>query len=319
MDLRRWTHIVALADRRSFVAAAEQVHLSQPALSRSIQAAESELGLALFERRSSAVVPTPAGEFVIARARQLVFDGRCLHRDIDLYRNRSLGDVAFGVGPYPAATFLTPLLAALHREHPGVDMRVEISNWQLLVKRLLDEDIEFFVADTRDLPLDRRLAIRPLRREAAGLYVRAGHPLDGRAAPSLKTVWTYGIASVRLPVPVRAALASLLGIADQGELAVALECDDLQVLKTAVLGCDLVLGAPHAAVRDELDAGRLRALPVAGLPPLSSETGVVTLRGRTPSPMAERVIEQLPIAASADSSKAAVRGAAKRRAGRRGA
>ena len=76
MDLKRWTHIVAVADRRSFIRAAEQVHLSQPALTRSIQAAEAELGLLLFDRGTQEVVPTPAGEFIVARARQLVFDNR---------------------------------------------------------------------------------------------------------------------------------------------------------------------------------------------------------------------------------------------------
>ena len=124
MDLRRWAHIVAVADCRSFVRAAEQVHLSQPALTRSIQAAEAELGLLLFDRRSNDVAPTPAGEFVVARARQLVFDSRCVERDVDLYRDRRLGDVAFGAGPIPAATFLAPLLVKLQRQHPTIAVRV---------------------------------------------------------------------------------------------------------------------------------------------------------------------------------------------------
>ena len=172
MDLRRWTHVVAVADRRSFVRAAEQVHLSQPALTRSVQAAESELGMRLFDRGTGDVTVTPAGEFVIARARRLIFDSRCLARDVELYRNRGLGDTAFGVGPYPAATFLPPLLARLRREHPGVNLRVEINNWQLLLQRLLEEDIEFFVADTRDLPANPLLQLDLLLREPGGFYVR---------------------------------------------------------------------------------------------------------------------------------------------------
>src|SRR5690349_2634605 len=177
MDLKRWTHIVAVADRRSFIRAAEQVHLSQPALTRSIQAAESELGLRLFDRGRQAVVPTPAGEFVIARARQLVFNSRCLERDVALYAKRGLGDTAFGAGPFPAATFLPRLLAAVRRDFPGINLRVEISNWDLLLKRLLEEDIGFFVADSRDLPPHPGIQVRALRREPGGFYVRAAHPL----------------------------------------------------------------------------------------------------------------------------------------------
>jgi len=297
MDLKRWTHIVAVADRRSFARAAEQVNLSQPALTRSIQAAEAELGLRLFDRGTLEVATTPAGEFVVARARQLVFNSRCLERDVALFRNRGLGDTAFGVGPFPAATFLSPLLAGVRREFPGIKLRVEVSNWQLLLKRLLEEDIEFFVADTRDLPANDLLQVRPLRHEPGGFYVRPGHPLAGRKPVSLQQVWGHGVASVRLPEGVRTVIARLLAEDGSIEASVALECDDVQTLKNVALACDLVLAAPHAAVEQEVTAGTLHALVVAGLPPLYSDMGVVTLRGRTPSPMADLIIRRLPSSA----------------------
>ena len=296
MDLKRWAHIVAVADRRSFIRAAEQVHLSQPALTRSIQAAEAELGLQLFDRGTQEVVATPAGEFIVARARQLLFDSRCLQRDVELYRSRGLGDTAFGVGPFPAATFLSPLLAALRREFPGIQLRVEISNWQLLLKRLVEEDVEFFVADTRDLPADPGLQVRALRHEPGHFYVRAGHPLTACKSVTLPQAWTHGVLSVRLPADVRAVVSRLLGLASPDALSPALECDDVEILKKVALGCDSVLTAPHAAVAQEVEAGTLHALKVTGLPPLSAQMGVVTLRGRTPSPMAELIMGRLPMA-----------------------
>ena len=192
MDLKRLSHIVALAELRNFARAAEHVSLSQPALTRSIQAAEAEFDMRLFDRGPE-VTPTPAGEFVLERARQLVFDGRCLKRDVDLYRRNQLGDTAFGAGAFPAGTFLAPLLAEMRREFSGVNLRVEVSNCTLLLKRLLDEDIEFIVADTEELPSDKALSIELLRREAAAFYVRAGHPLDGRRSVSLHEAWGYGI------------------------------------------------------------------------------------------------------------------------------
>jgi DNA-binding transcriptional LysR family regulator len=296
MDLKRWNHIVAVAERRSFARAAEQVHLSQPALTRSIQAAEAELGLRLFDRGSTEVKPTPAGEFVVERARQLVFNSHCLERDVALFAHRGLGDTAFGVGPFPAATLLPSLLAALRREFPAVNLRVEVSNWQLLLSRLREEDIEFFVADTRDLPPDPLLLLRPLRPEPGGFYVHPAHPLAAADTVTLTQIWAFGVATVRLPQGVRAALAGLLGLASAASLPLALECDHVELLKAVALGCDTVLAAPHAAVVAEVAAGALRPLVVPGLPPLASSVGVVTLRGRTPSPMAELVIQRLPAA-----------------------
>ena len=293
MDLRRLAHIVALAERRNFARASEQVNLSQPALTRSIQAAEAELGMRLFDRGGARVTPTPAGEFIVERARRLVFDGRCLKRDAELYRDRKLGDTAFGIGPFPAATLLAALLVALRRDFPQVKLRVEVSNWELLLGQLHDENIELFVADTRELPHDPRIAVKALRREAAGFYVRGGHPLARRRSVGLRELWTHGVASVRLPKSVGAALARLLELPPQASLPIALQCDDVEVLKKTALGSDVVLGAPHAAVEAELGSGALRKLRVNGLPPLFSNMGIVTLRGRTPSPMAEEIMSRL--------------------------
>jgi DNA-binding transcriptional LysR family regulator len=80
------------------------------------------------------------------------------------------------------------------------------------------------------------------------------------------------------------------------QLSVALECDEVDVLKDVALASDAVLAAPHAAVEQEIAAGTLVALSVAGLSALYSEMGVVTLRGRTPSPMAELIMNRLPSA-----------------------
>jgi len=294
MDLRRWAHVVAVADRRSFVRAAEQVHLSQPALTRSIQAAEAELGLLLFDRKGGEVVPTPAGNFVVERARQLVFNSHCLERDVALYRSHGLGDTAFGVGPIPAITFLPGLLSDLRREYPAINLRVEVSNWQLLLKRLREEDIEFYVADTTELPADPLLQLRPIRPQPGGFYVRAGHPLAEAGPVSLQEAWSYGALAIRVPTGVRSIIARMLDLSSVDQLKVALECDDANLLTRVALGSDSVLVAAHAAVAAEVAEGRLKLLEIRDLPLLQARAGVVTLRGRTPSPMAELIISRLP-------------------------
>jgi DNA-binding transcriptional LysR family regulator len=149
------------------------------------------------------------------------------------------------------------------------------------------------VAETRDLPLNPRVQVRALRREAGGFYVRAAHPLARRRQVTLAQVWEHGVASVRLPDGVRTALAKLLGIEQGADVPLALECDDMAVLKTVALATDTVLGAPHSAVVDEVAAKSVKLLAITGLPALHSEMGIVTLRGRTPSPMAELVMSRL--------------------------
>jgi DNA-binding transcriptional LysR family regulator len=247
----------------------------------------------LFDRGPAEVTPTPAGELVIERARRLVFDERCLKRDVELYRERKLGDTAFGVGPYPASTFLAALLAEMRREFAQINLRVQIGNWELLLDRLLVEDIEFFVADTRELPPDPRIDVKAYRREPAGFYVRAGHPLARRRSVKPVELWQHGVVSVRLPKLVGTALSRLLGLGADAMPPLALECDDVELLKKTALASDAVLGAPHVSVQGDVRSGALVKLPVAGLPPLYSMMGIVTLRGRTPSPMAETILHRL--------------------------
>ena len=289
MDLRHLNHLVALADERHFARAAARVHLSQPAFSRSIQTIEHNLGMRLFDRESGDVRPTPAGIFLIERARRLLFDARCVQRDVELYRGGQLGDTAFGVGPFPAATLVQRVLPELRLRHPKVCIRVQVSNWELLMDRLRKEDIEFFVADVRSFPDKAGLNLESLGRQSGRFYVRAEHP---QVAPcSLAELWAYGVAATRLPAGVKVALGQLLGLPKGQEPELALECDDAQILRSVALATDTVLATTDAAARASVEAGSLRALDVTNLPPLFAEMGIVSLRNRTPSPMAQLAIE----------------------------
>ena len=289
MDLKRLSHLVALADERHFARAAERVHLSQPAFSRSIQSIERDVGMRLFDRETGDVKPTPAGTFLVERARRLLFDARSLQRDAALYRDSQLGDTAFGAGPFPAATIMPLVVAALRKQYPGVSLRLAMNNWELLHERLLAEDIEFFVADVRDVPADPKIEISSIGRQPAHLYARNGHPLAGRRC-TFAQVWHCGFAATRLPKPMQALLARLIGLPPGQEPALAVECDDVSLLRTLALATDTVIGAPEAWLRDDVRAGALVRLDVEDVPDVYSEMGIVTLVNRTPSPMAQRAM-----------------------------
>lgn len=290
MDLKRLSHLLALADERHFGRAAERVHLSQPALSRSIQALESETGQRLFDRDTGDVRPTPAGEFLIERARRLLFDARSLERDMALYSDRQLGSLAFGVGPFPAAMLMHQVVPRLRLDHPAVTLRVEVNNWQILEARLRAEAIEFFVADIRNFTTESDLLIRSLGQVSAGFFVRPEHPLAGRKV-AMGELEGYGIATTRLPEVVKLETARTLGISTRQALPIVLECDDVALLKTVAGSTDTILGVIHGAVAEDIRVARLIELHVVDRPGFHSEIGVVSLQGRSLSPTALCVIE----------------------------
>ena len=110
MDLKRMSHIVAVAGARNLARTAEQVHLSQPALTRSVQAAKAEFGLRLFDMTPGS--RRPSGAFVLERARDC-WSSRPRSNATWTCSAPGNGRHRFRRRLFPAGTFLAPLLADL--------------------------------------------------------------------------------------------------------------------------------------------------------------------------------------------------------------
>lgn len=297
INLNQFNHLVALAEERHFARAAARMHLSQPAFSRSIQTVESKVGLRLFDRERGEVKLTPAGEFIIEKTRRLLFDARCLERDIELYRQGELGDCAFGLGPFPAATMLQEVVVMLRKKHPHVSIRVEIDNWEQLLQSLKKEEIEFFVAATADIKQTTALLISPFMRQRVSLYVRENHPLRG-VSTTLGEVWDYGIAATKLTPALKKILFQNFGMTQETEFKLALQCDDIDVLHNTALKTDTVIISTDIAVSKKRHENLLYPLEIKGLPETHVEIGIVSLRNRTHSHMAQEIIRLLKKTAS---------------------
>lgn len=293
MDLKRIRHALALAEEMNFGRAAEKVHLSQPAFSRSIQALENELGMTLFDRGKQGLAITTVGTRFLARAKALVQEARNLERDMELTRSGEIGQISFGVGPLPASSMAPRLLQQLRQGRPEFRVSLLVNNSQYLLTYLLEEEIEFFIADTHDVPLNDAISITPLARQSGTLICRAGHPLLARDTPQLRDLVRYGFASMKLPRSPANALRQVLGLRSGQALPIALECDDISALTQVVCNDDLILIATQAAVAREIAAGQLCPLAVSDFPPLFAEMGIVQLHGRTLSPAAQLVIATL--------------------------
>lgn len=301
MNLRQLNHLIALADEGRFVAAAERVHLSQAAFSRSIQALEEHWGLRLFERGPLGAVLTPAGRTLVERARRLVFDADCLERDAALLRGGLLGELAFGAGPVPAAVLVPPLLAELRRQAPGVVARVRYGNVDSLLTLLTDEAIEFFIADPRMLSDTSRLEIVPITRIHGGLYVRAGHPLLGAARVTTADLSHYGLGLVAVSAQLQAYVAQGLGFASPAELPVVVECDDLVTLARLAADGELLAVLPSGLPAIEsLGLRAIQGLKTVG--ELHVSAHAVWLRGRTLAPAAETAMRLFKTVAGSDTA-----------------
>jgi DNA-binding transcriptional LysR family regulator len=291
ISVRRLNHIVALADEGSFARAAERVHLSQPALSRSVQAVEAEVGLRIFDRAARGVVVTQAGKRIIERARRVLFEAGCLVRDVELLKAHEVGEVGIGLGPYPAALLLPDLLCAFAERHPNVQLKAELNHVHVMVDMLQKEKLDFLVLDRRVLPDDAALAVRRVRGHDGSWFARPGHPLFERGPVASEALREFPIVTVPLPQYMRNAIHRLMKIRSHEKIPVQLECNDVRVLKAFVERSDALLFATASVARNELASGTLAPVPVLDAPRTGLEFALVTLADRTMSPAGEVAIE----------------------------
>jgi DNA-binding transcriptional LysR family regulator len=121
MELRRLEYFVAVARHGSFTRAAEQLWITQSALSQQVRRLEAELGVALLRRTPRGAELTPAGEELLPHAETILAEVAHARADLDRHAGVTRGRVRVA-----ATTMDTPrlpaALAAFHREHPGLQI-----------------------------------------------------------------------------------------------------------------------------------------------------------------------------------------------------
>jgi len=116
---------VAIAEQRSFAKAAVRLGLSPSTLSETLRRLEERLGVRLIERTTRSVVPTEAGERLLARLRPVLEDYEAALESINDFRATPSGSLRLTVAPPAADLVLAPLLVRFAAQYP--EIRLEIS------------------------------------------------------------------------------------------------------------------------------------------------------------------------------------------------
>ncbi|WP_065423616.1 LysR family transcriptional regulator, partial [Achromobacter xylosoxidans] len=210
-------HLLAVVEHGTFSRAADKVNLSQPALSRSIQALEAELGLPLLDRGTRQVRLTPYGACVAERARRMRYEEAELRRELKTLAGGESGALSIGLSPTPASLLLTPFLAHMATHYPQVRVAAELGTTAALVDLLRAERIDAMVCDARMLHGAADIETRPLAPLRAGMVCRKGHPILAHRRPTIEHIRQYPVASSTLSPEVALRLAETLGAAGAPE------------------------------------------------------------------------------------------------------
>lgn len=279
MTLVQLRHLIALAQSGSFSKSAQALHLTQPALSRSIRALEDELGMPLFDRIGRRNELTAFGREVLDRARQLVFEADELRASGRQLREGQGGLVRIGMGSGPGAMLMTPFLMHMAKHHPKMRVAVARGGTELLAQALRSRELDALVVDARSLKPAPDLEVSLVREMRGTFMCRRGHPLTRlRKSVRFEAVQRYPIASTPLSDEVARTLVEAYGPEAHPAQCVTLQCEEVPSLVDVVRRSDAVLLAIRAAAPDLVE---LRMDP-----PLNgvARFGLVTLRRRTEAP-----------------------------------
>jgi DNA-binding transcriptional LysR family regulator len=286
MNLKQLEHLLAVADARSFSRAALRLHITQPALSRSIRLLEEVLGAKLIDRMGRRNELTPLGETVAARARQLLFGAEELRRSVDMAKKGNGGPIRIGLGSGPAAVLMTPFMVHMARHHPQIPVNIMRGALDLQLGHLRARAADALVIDRRAVPPADDLVVEMVAELRAGFICRSGHPLLARGADaySFEDILPYPIASTTLTDEIGNQLMRQYGPRANPNTAVGLRCEEMDSLIATVRQTDVVFFGIVAAARQGIVSGELVELPVRPVFGAKGLFALITLAGRTESP-----------------------------------
>lgn len=283
--------LMAVVQAESMSKAATALNTGQPAISRSIAELEHALGVRLLDRGRQGVKPTAYGRALLDGGNAVFDDLRQTVKSISFLADPTIGEVTIGCNPFLAASFVAAVIVQLSRRYPRAVFRLTPAYVEPLHHALINRDVDFLIARrSGSLATDERLDYQFLFDDTYAVGVGGkstwAHRRIVKLAELVNDPWT-------LPPPDSTtgsvALAAFRAIGlDYPRTTVIAEPVDV---RTSLLGTGRFITIfPRSVFRFSALRPPLRVLPVRQsfrrVP-----VGILTLKKRTISPLAQEVIE----------------------------
>lgn len=295
----RLRHAVNVAEHASFRRAAATLRISQPALTKSIQSLESELGVKLFERRRDGVIPTEFGQIVVEHARDLSQIESEFLRKISHLAGLEIGSLKVAVGPLPSAMCAYPAAGALLARHPDLKISFLATAWREVTQAVVDRKVDLGIAELTGAELDDTLETEMVGQHRAHFCCRAGHPILGERAITPKQLFHYPWATTRLPHRHATLLPHDTGRAGSidplsGDFVPAVDVGAPTNLGRLIARSEVLALVTLSLVEQDLKTEDVVIVPVEGLN-LRSGYGFIYLKSRPLSPATQAFMAEIRI------------------------
>ena len=254
-----------VAKRLSFTKAAAELYVTQPAVTKHIQELEHQFGTALFDRRGNQISLTNAGNLLLRHAETIMATYRQLAFDMNALKGEPAGTLRVGASSTVAQYVIPPVLARFHEQSADVSISLLSGNTEQIEQQLLNNDIDLGLVEGRTHHSDVRYT--PFVKDELVLVCRADHPLANRDEITLDELR-------QTPMLLRERGSGSLEVIEHAlrgkgikltDLTIEMHLGSTESIKTYISNSRCVAFVSVFAVPDELRAGTLKIIDVAGL------------------------------------------------------
>lgn len=253
----------AVAAHLSYTKAAEELHLTQPAVSMQVKQLEGAVGLPLFEVFGKKVYLTHAGNVFLVHARQLLEQLRLAAEEMDAIKGIDGGSIKVSIAS-TVNYFAARLLAKFCQIHEKVQVRLEVTNRKTLIERLEENQPDIVLMGQPPPELD--LVAEPFMTNPLIVIASTSHPLAGLKKPvSIKQLAAERIILREPGSGTRNAVERFLMDKEITPVSQTVMTSNEAIKQTVEAGLGVAIVSIHT-VELELAVGRLARLNVQGFP-----------------------------------------------------
>jgi DNA-binding transcriptional LysR family regulator len=285
MDIANLSAFLAIAQAGSFSAAAQQLHLTQPAISKRIALLEAELQVRLFDRLGRQVVLTEAGLALRPRAQRILEELADTRRLLDTLGEHVTGTLSLATSHHVGLHRLPPLLREFAARYPQAELDIRFVGSEQAYVQVLQGEVELAVT-TLSPETQQPLHATPVWDDPLQIMVAADHPLATKKKVSLADIAAHPAVLPERDTFTHRLVAELFA-SQQLPLHLRMTTNYLETIKMLVS-----VGLAWSALPQSLLDAQLVALPLKELN-LQRQLGYISHTGRTRSRAAQAFVSLL--------------------------
>lgn len=291
MDTLQLKAFIAVAESGSFSIAAEQLHLTQPAVSKRIAALEDTVGSKLLDRMGRDLRLTEAGTTLLPRARKILNDMQDAQRSIDSLSHTVQGDLIIATSHHIGLHRLPAVLRSFVSKHPNVNLQLEFMDSDTAYEAVQKGQVELAIITLSQAEF-KGIHTSVIWNDCLEFVIAPEHPLAEQSAPPLETLCQYPAILPEATTETTRLVEQLMN-ARGLTLMQALPTNYLETIKMMVS-----VGLGWSTLPRGMIDGQLRTLNFKGVA-LERQLGCITLEHRSHSNAARAFIEELALHRSA--------------------